>query len=151
MLNADFRKTILESAVKLISNKKILQYSRYVVDSQIVHRDKRFENDKSAYYGFNPIYPLCAVLDDGTIDKRFFEFNIVNHFLKDKDGDSAVEVVKCMLVEWCKENKSIKDFDIDKIDTELAKIEKEYLAKQKEDEKKKQEEQKAKEEQLSCN
>ena len=133
LLNASFRKQILDSVdwTKADQHKKIPQYARYIVDSQIAYRSKQFENDKSAYYGFNPIYPLCAILKDGGIDKRFVEFNIVNHFLKEKDGDSAVEVVKCMLIEWCKENKQIQDFDIDKIDAELAKIEKEYLEKQK--------------------
>lgn len=137
LLNPNFRQQILkplgkENKInKLIVDKKIASYARYVTDSQIVHRAKQFENDKLAYYGFNPIYPLCAVMNNGTIDKRFFEFNIVNHFLKNKDGNTAVEVVTCILIEWCKENKNIKDFDIDIIDAELAKIEKEYLEKQK--------------------
>lgn len=135
MLGSEFRQLILGSVNWPLETKKIPAYARYVVDSQIVHRSKKFENDKKAYYGYNPIYPLCAVMKDGSIDKRFFEFKIVNHFLKDKDGDAAVEVVKCILVEWCKENKDIKDFDISIIDTELARIEKDYLDKQHEEKK----------------
>lgn len=135
LLGSEFRKLILGSVHWPLETKKIPAYARYVVDSQIAYRSKKFENDKAAYYGYNPIYPLCAILKNGTIDKRFFEFNIVNHFLKDKDGDSAVEVVKCILVEWCKENKDIKDFDINVIDAELARIEKEYLDKLNEEKK----------------
>lgn len=154
MLNPNFRQHILkplgkENKInKLVVDKKIASYARYVTDSQIVHRAKQFENDKSAYYGFNPIYPLCAVLNDGTVDKRFFEFNTVNHFLKEKDGDSAVEVITCILVEWCNENKNIKNFDIDIIDTELAKIEKEYLEKQKKEKEVKEEKLSS---EISCN
>lgn len=88
-------------------------------------------NDKDSCYGFSPINVVCAVLNDGTIAKNFVEFNIVNHFLKDKDGISACEVVQCILIDWIKENKDIKDFDIETIDAELAKIESDFIEKQK--------------------
>ena len=117
---------------------KIPQYARYVVDSQIVHRDPSKENDKEYGYGFSPVNFICAVMKDGTVDKRFFEFNTVNHFLRKKDGDSACEVVEAILVEWAKEDKNIRDFDMQVIDDELAKIEAEYVE---------QERKKAKEEQ----
>ena len=48
-----------------------------------------------------------------------------------------------MLIEWCKENKQIKDFDIDVIDKELARVEREYLAKKAAEEKAKAEAEKA--------
>lgn len=74
---------------------------------------------------------ICAVMKDGSVDKRFFEFGAVNHFLKEKDGDSACEVVEAILVEWAKGDKNIKDFDMQVIDDELAKIEAEYVEEQK--------------------
>ena len=124
-LNKKFRQHYLVELPKY-KNKKITSYSQYVVDSQIIHRSKEFADKKDAFYGFNPIYPLCAVMQDGTIDTRFIEFNIVNHFLRQMNGEAAVEVVVCILIEWCKENKQIKDFDIDVIDQELARVEREY-------------------------
>jgi len=67
------------------------------------------------------------------------EFNIVNHFLAKNDGDSAAEVVLCMLVLWLSQDKlkTIKDFDIDTIDAALHKLETEFIEankKQKEEE-----------------
>ena len=59
------------------------------------------------------------------------------------NGEAAVEVVVCILIEWCKENKQIKDFDIDVIDKELARVEREYLAKKAAEEKAKAEADKA--------
>ena len=115
---------------------KIPQYARYVVDSQIVHRDPSKENDKEYGYGFSPVNFICAVMKDGSVDKRFFEFNTVNHFLREKDGDSACEVVEAILVEWAKGDRNVKDFDMQVIDDELAKIEAEYV----EEERKKAEE-----------
>ena len=110
---------------------KIKPYAQYVTDLCIVHRNVEHENDKNWNYGFTPIQCLGACMKDGTISKRFFEFNSVNHFLKDKDGDSAREVVEAVLVEWAKEDKNIVDFDMDRIDAEFAKIEAEYVAEQK--------------------
>ena len=145
LLNKVFRKRIIDSVNwnGSMGLKKIPAYARYAVDSQIVHRSKEFADKKDAFYGFNPIYPLCAVMQDGTIDTRFIEFNIVNHFLQEMNGEAAVEVVICMLIEWCKENKQIKDFDIDVIDKELARVEREYLAKKAAEEKAKAEADKA--------
>ena len=132
LINPNFRHRILNSISKQKFNTcKIEAYARYTVDGMILHRDKEHENDKSYGYGFTPINVLCAVMKDGTIDKRFFECNSVNHFLRMKDGDSAVEVVECILVEWLKECKQIQDFDIDKIDAELVKIEAAYIEEQK--------------------
>lgn len=135
-LNDGHRHIFLEQASKLIQDKtlKIPQYARYVCDLQILHRSKEHENDKNAYYGFSPINFLCAVLKDGTVSKTLFEFNIVNHFLKEKDGDRAVEVVEVMLVDLVRSCESIASFDIDTIDAELKKIEDGFLKEQKEQE-----------------
>ena len=71
--------------------------------------------------------------NDGEVEKRFFEFNIINHFLKDYDGSSAIDVVKCILILCSKEDKSIKSFDYEVIDKELVRIDKESEEKKKKD------------------
>lgn len=128
LLDANFRKSILNkiSDIKRTET-KIRQYARYVVDSAIINRDTTKENDKEYGYGFSPIQFICAVMKNNSIEKRIIEFNIINHFLIKKDGESACEAVECILIEWLLEDKSIKNFDIDIIDNELAKIESEYV------------------------
>ena len=132
-LNDGFRHTFLNLNLKLLDDKKlqISQYARYVCDSQILHRSKEHENDKNASYGFSPINFLCAIHKDKSMSKTLFEFKIVNHFLKDKEGEKATEVVEVMLIDMVKSDKSIETFDIDIIDAELKKIEDEYLRAQK--------------------
>lgn len=99
-----------------------------MVDGCIIHRDQEHENDKEWGYGFTPVNVLCAVSKSGEILKRIFEFNQVNHFLRAKDGDSAVEVVECILIEWMRDDKSISGFFLDAIDAELRRVEAEYNA-----------------------
>lgn len=94
-------------------------------------RSKAHENDKNAGYGFSPINFLCAVHKDKSVSKTLFEFKIVNHFLKDQEGEKAVEVVETMLVDLVRNDKTIETFDIDIIDAELKKVEDEYLKSQK--------------------
>ena len=132
-LNDSFRHTFLNLNTKLLSNKKlqIPQYARYICDSQILHRSNEYENDKNASYGFSPINFLCAIHKDKSMSKTLFEFKIVNHFLRDKEGEKAMEVVEAMLIDMVKNDKSIETFDIDIIDAELKKIEDEYLRCQK--------------------
>lgn len=132
-LNDGFRHTFLNLNSKFLGDKKlqIPQYARYVCDSQILHRSKEHENDKNASYGFSPINFLCAIHKDKSMSKTLFEFKIVNHFLKDKEGEKATEVVEAMLIDMVKSDKSIETFDIDIIDAELKKIEDEYLRAQK--------------------
>lgn len=137
LLNGGFRRRTIEQLSRTKRDMyKIPQYARYVVDSQIVHRDPSKENDKEYGYGFSPVNFICAVMKDGSVEKRFFEFNTVNHFLREKDGDSACEVVEAILVEWAKDDKNVKDFDMQVIDDELAKIEAEYVEEQKKAEEK---------------
>jgi hypothetical protein len=132
LLNNEYRRSIISSISHYKLQKyNLIAYSRYVIDSQIVHRDKSLENDKNAYYGFSPINIICAILNDGTIIKKFIEFNIINHFLHERDGNSACEVLQCILIDWIKDNKNIKNFDIELIDAELEKIEKDYIKEQK--------------------
>ena len=132
LINGDFRRSILASmSEKKKIAYKVRPYAQYVTDLCIVHRNVEHEKDKNWNYGFTPIQCLGACMKDGTISKRFFEFNSVNHFLKDKDGDSAREVVEAILVEWAKEDRGIVDFDMDRIDAEFAKIEAEYIEEQK--------------------
>ena len=140
LLGDDFRKTIVARNCKYINSKelKLKQYATYVVDRYFNDRDQAYVDLKEANYGFSPLEILAYVAKDGSIKKYFFEFNIVAHFLREKQHDKAVEVVVCMLSELAKENKKdIACFDIDKIDAYLKKLEAEYV---------KQQEQKAKEE-----
>ena len=132
-LNDGFRHTFLNLNTKILDDKKlqIPQYARYVCDSQILHRSKEHENDKNASYGFSPINFLCAIHKDKSMSKTLFEFKIVNHFLKDKEGEKATEVIEAMLIDMVNSDKSIETFDIDIIDAELKKIEDEYLRAQK--------------------
>lgn len=128
-LNDGFRSNFLNLNLKLLRDRKlqIPQYARYVCDSQILNRSKEHENDKNASYGFSPINFLCAIHKDGSMSKTLVEFKIVNHFLKDREGEKATEVVEAMLIDLVKGDKSIVSFDIDVIDAELKKIEDEYL------------------------
>ena len=136
LLNADFRKKIIESAFKKETEltKQMKTYAKYIVDNQILARDMAFENDKSAMYGFQPINIICYVKNDNSVEKKFFEFKQVNHFLKNKNGLAAFEVVLCMLALIYKEEKQlIKNFNLDIINKELEKIEAEMLEKQKQE------------------
>lgn len=140
LINPVFRKKVLESVPqKWLQETKAVAYSYYVTDSQIISRSKELADDKNACYGFSPLNTLCAVRKDGVVETQLMEFNIVNHFLAKNDGDSAAEVVLCMLVLWLSQDKlkTIKDFDIDTIDAALHKLETEFIEankKQKEEE-----------------
>ena len=130
LLNPEFRKCVLSTVpAEWIKKTKADAYAYYVTDSQIVSRDKSLANDKKLCYGFSPLNTLCAVKKDGVVETHLMEFNIVNHFLAKKDGDSAAEVVLCLLVLWLSEDKmkTIKDFDIDTIDKALYKLEQDFL------------------------
>ena len=128
LLNTSFRKNILSSYTK--DKYLINDYARYVVDSQILQRMNGYENDAKSGWGFPQLNILCCIKKDGNIEKKFFEFKTINHFLKEKDGDSAVEVVKCILLLWKKSDPEILNFDYEKIDAELVKLDKEIADKQ---------------------
>lgn len=132
-LNDKTRKLFLAENEKLLKDKtmKIPQYAQYVCDLQIINRSKTYENDKKACYGFSPINFLCGIHKDGTMSKTLFEFGILNHFLKNHEGEKAIEVAEVMLIDLVKDKKTIVSFDIDKIDAELKRIEDAYLEEQK--------------------
>lgn len=132
LLNPSVRKSIISSVnPDVIGQMKMRAYARYLADTQIIQRSLEHKNDKDFGYGFSPINFVCAIHSDGTISKSLFEFNIINHFLKLQDGDSAVEVLMCILIDLVKNDKSIASFDPKTIDAELAKIEAEYIAEEK--------------------
>ena len=134
LLNPAFRKKILDSYKK--DTFLINDYARYVVDSQIIQRMKGLESDAKAGWGFPQLNMLCCIKKDGTIEKKLFEFNSVNHFLKDEDGDTAVDVVKCILILWLQaDKKCIESFDYEKIDAELVRLDKEIAEKKVKDQK----------------
>ena len=130
LLNPIFRKKVLASVPsKWLDETRAKAYSYYVTDSQIISRSKELADNKDACYGFSPLNTLCAVRKDGVVETQLMEFNIVNHFLAKNDGDSAAEVVLCMLVLWLSQDrlKTIRDFDIDIIDAALHKLETEFI------------------------
>lgn len=130
LIQPDFRSRILKTYIP--TSLGLEQYAKYVVDSQIVSRDKSLENDKKSYFGFQPINVLCYVSNSGSVVKKFIEFNSVNHFLKDYKGEIAIDVVKCMLILLYLENKKdVKNFDYELIDAELQRLENMYVEQQK--------------------
>ena len=127
LLNSDKRRNIIASVSPYKRQMlKTAEYARYVVDSQILHRNVSLENDKDSSYGFSPINFLCAVTDSNIVKNRLFEFNIINHFLHLKEGENACDVVEAILLMWAKDDKTIINFDPDIIDNYLAAIEKAY-------------------------
>lgn len=132
LLNKAYRARVISSMrPEKIAAYKIPQYARYTVDKVILSRDKSHEKDKDWQYGFSPLEVLAYVGTDGKLVTKLFEFNTVNHFLKLTDGDSAVEVVTAILVDWAKNDMRIRDFDIDEIDAGLKKIEDDYAEEEK--------------------
>ena len=135
LLNSGRRRAVISShsAAKRKALKSA-EYARYVVDGQILHRDASLEDDKGSSYGFSPINFLCAVFPDGTVQSRMFEFNVVNHFLRLREGENACEVVEAILLMWKDEDKSISSFDPDVIDKYLSEVEKSYAKESRPDE-----------------
>lgn len=121
LINERFRKS-LHNKLKLSKISGLVEYAKYVVDSQIMQKIPEYSDDAGSGWGFPQLNVICAVKSDGTVEKKLFEFNSVNHFLKDKDGDSAVEVVECILALWANVDKSIVSYDYEKIDAELMKL-----------------------------
>lgn len=131
LLDDNFRKTIIAKNNRLISNPKlqIKQYATYVVDKHTKERNIAFKDDKSMFYGFNPVDIFSYVSIDGSLRQLVFEFNTINHFLVKKDHNSAVEATICILSEIVNENKKdVESFDIDKIDAYMKTIEKQYAS-----------------------
>ena len=127
--NQNYRRTFLLNNAKTLSNNDlgISRYAHYVVDYQIINRNKDFAHDKLSYYGFNPIAPICYVANDGEVVVKMFEMKSINHFLVKQEGENAVEVAMCILVQIYEEcKKHIRNFDIDTIDAVLTKFDHEY-------------------------
>lgn len=133
LINERFRKS-LHNKLKLSKMPGLVEYAKYVVDSQIMQKIPEYSDDASSGWGFPQLNVICAVKSDGTVEKKLFEFNSVNHFLKDKDGDSAVEVVECILALWANMDKDIVSYDYEKIDAELVKLDEQAKELEKEDE-----------------
>lgn len=130
LLNREFRKKILLSYG---TNDKygIFPYAKYLCDAQILQKMQGYDNDVKSGWGFPQLNVICCIRKSGEVDKRLFEFSTVNHFLKDKDGDSALEVLSCILIMWLNSEKSdIDSFDYEKIDAELARLDEEIRQKQ---------------------
>lgn len=129
LLGSSYRKNLLQ----LIDKKnaaEIRDYAKYVTDGQILQRMAGYENDSKSGWGFPQLNILSCFKKDGSFEKKFFEFKAVNHFLKEKDGDAAAEVVACILWLWKCSDSSIASFDYEKIDAELVKIDREIAEKQ---------------------
>ena len=128
LLGEDFRKSILRKAISKPFFNEIHAYARYLVDTQILQRVSGHEDDAKSNWGFPALGLVCAFQKDGTFLKKLMELKVLNHFLKDKDGDSAVEVAVCILVLWKQEDPSIASFDVKKIEAALVDLDKELLA-----------------------
>ena len=121
LINSKYRKSLL-SKLNLKKTFGLSEYAKYVVDSSIMQKIPEYGNNAKSGWGFPQLNIICSIKKDGTIEKKLFEFKSINHFLKDKDGDSAVEVVECILALWANEDKSIVSYDYEKIDAELVKL-----------------------------
>ena len=121
LINSKYRKSLL-SKLNLKKTSGLSEYAKYVVDSSIMQKIPGYEDNAKSGWGFPQLNIICSIKKDGTIEKKLFEFKSINHFLKDKDGDSAVEVVECILALWANEDKSIVSYDYEKIDAELVKL-----------------------------
>ena len=133
LINSKYRKSLL-SKLNLKKTFGLSEYAKYVVDSSIMQKIPEYENKTKSGWGFPQLNIICSIKKDGTIEKKLFEFKSINHFLKDKDGDSAVEVVECILALWANEDKSIVSYDYEKIDAELVKLDKQAKELAKKDE-----------------
>ena len=132
LISDQFRQSILSRYGKYLLNDELCinEYAHYIVDQQILTRSKIYENDKKAFYGFSPIAPICVVMKDGTIQCKLFEMNQINHFLKELNGEKAVEVAQCILLQWYSEaKKQILNFNVQSIDAFLTNIEKQFQPK----------------------
>lgn len=130
MNNSQYRRKFILDNLRIVDdmNLMIRAYAHYVVDYQIINRQQQFEHDKTAMYGFSPIAPICYVSTTNDVVVKMFEMNSINHFLKDKNGDDAVEVAICMITALYNEcKKFVKNFDVAKIDAVLTNIEKTYV------------------------
>lgn len=121
LINSKYRKSLL-SKLNLKKTFGLSEYAKYVVDSSIMQKIPEYGNNAKSGWGFPQLNIICSIKNDGTIEKKLFEFKSINHFLKDRDGDSAVEVVECILALWANEDKSIISYDYEKIDAELVKL-----------------------------
>ena len=121
LINSKYRKSLL-SKLNLKKTFGLSEYAKYVVDSSIMQKIPEYEDNAKSGWGFPQLNIICSIKKDGTIEKKLFEFKSINHFLKDRDGDSAVEVVECVLALWANEDKSIVSYDYEKIDAELVKL-----------------------------
>ena len=121
LINSKYRKSLL-SKLNLKKTLGLSEHAKSVVDSSIMKKIPEYGNNAKSGWGFPQLNIICSIKKDGTIEKKLFEFKSINHFLKDKDGDSAVEVVECILALWANEDKSIVSYDYEKIDAELVKL-----------------------------
>ena len=130
LLDAKFRRRILFGMSERRAKEMMIgEYAAAVVAECAKSRDMSYSEDKSAYYGFSPVYFLCAVRKDGTVDKKLFEFKVVNHFIRSGEMEEARETVRCMLTAWAAEDKGVLNFDPERIEAEMKRIEAEYSGK----------------------
>ena len=132
LLNREFRQQLLADARNKITKYKTSPYAKYIVDSQTAQRADLWKDSRDHGWGYPEINLVCSVRQDGSVKHRLLEFKTVNHFLKDNDIKSALEVVECILLEWVKdEPKKISSFDVKTIDDYLVELDKQLAKKQK--------------------
>lgn len=102
------------------------EYAEYVVGTHVAGRDPTFKDDASKSYGYEPIDFMGAVMSDGSIVNKMFEFKQINHCLKFEGRDAAVDAVECVLLEWADDDRNIRSFDVDAIKAYAANAEAAY-------------------------
>ena len=105
---------------------KLKAYAEYVVKRHDAD-SKRSNDEMNVHHELLPIDILCTVYPNNIVEKRLFEFNIVNHFLKNNDIKTAIEIVKCMLLLWKNEDDKIISFDLNVIEPYLKEIERKFM------------------------
>nr|DAH74155.1 MAG TPA: hypothetical protein [Caudoviricetes sp.] len=116
LLNDSYRKNILETYSKEISNKdlKIPSYAKHICELQLRSRNMHFSDDKTSYYGFPPINFLCAKHIDGTTSSKIIEFKTINNLLKTKKINAAVEIIEILLAMMVDDDHTIVGFESEK-------------------------------------
>lgn len=117
LLNDDYRKIILETYSKEISDEKlkIVPYARSICKAHIESRNKDLADDKASYYGFPPIDFLCADHLDGTKSSKIVEFKTINNLLRVGKVDAAVEIVEIILAMMVADDKTISGFALEEL------------------------------------
>lgn len=133
LLDEKQRSKVLDMAKRLLGSQeeveKLKAYAEYAVKRHNEDSKSSKNNEAASVWdGMLPIDVLCAAHSNKFVDKKLFEFDAVNHFLKVDDMNAAIEVVECMLLLWKNEDNRIASFDLAVIEPDLKAIESKFIA-----------------------